>query len=306
MVVLTALKDGVAQGQEIGGLGAEELSVGASRYAAAYPCDFSEFSFMEHGLEAVRFTKKQKALLKPIKTISASLPRKAPLGDYPSYLKIYTQFTNDEHHKMQTAIDELATMVKVWYTKTTGDSDIVVIASRNIVPRAAGCDSEKCVIPGNPMMHLDYLTFADAYNAQCDVAKQIEWNKILTSQGMPPVAVNECDKYPLEDLLDVINIWFPTQSVMDWPLAFIPSLVEPRYTKVQIISGSIAASVPLKKIPAEAKIAYLENMKWGDAYLFRAVNGPGKPGVLHGSIRISNEKHIRRSFECRMLIFKKR
>jgi hypothetical protein len=82
-------------------------------------------------------------------------------------------------------------------------------------------------------------------------------------------------------------------------------LVEPKYTKVEIITGSIAASVPLKTIPAEAEIAYMEDMKWGDAYLFRAVNGPKKKGVLHGSIRISNDKHIRRSFECRMMIFKK-
>jgi len=56
---------------------------------------------------------------------------------------------------------------------------------------------------------------------------------------------------------------------------------------VQIISGSIASSVLLRKIPAEAKIIYKD-----------------KKGILHGSFRISNDDHIRSSFECRFMIFK--
>ena len=144
MVVLTALKDGIEQGSAIGGLGAGELSVGASRYAMAHPCDFSEFSFLKDGVEAIKFTKKQKALLDPIRKISSSLPRKVPVGDYPAYLKIYTQFTANEHLELQIAIDNLATMTKNWYSQITGNDNIVIVPSRNIVPRAAGCELFCC------------------------------------------------------------------------------------------------------------------------------------------------------------------
>lgn len=307
MVVLTALKDNIQQGSAIGGLGAGELSVGTSRYALASPSDFSEYSFIKDGVEAVKFTKKEKELLNAIRKISATLPRPVPDGDYPAYLKVFTQFTPKEHFEMQRAIDYLANIVKKWYSKTTGKHNIVVIPSRNIVPRAAGAEIKPGVIPGNPMMHLDYLTFSDAYNAQCNIEMQQEWNDLLSQYGVPKSRVNDCSSYALKDLVDVVNVWFPTYEVEDWPLAFIPDLVEPKFTKVQIISGSIAASVPLKTIPAEATISYMENMKWGDAYFFRAVNGPkNKKGVLHGSIKITKEKHIRRSFECRMMIFKKK
>jgi len=53
-------------------------------------------------------------------------------------------------------------------------------------------------------------------------------------------------------------------------------------------------SIPLRKIPAEAKIIYKNNMTLGYAYLFRSVSCPeqAKKGILYGS------------FECRFMIFK--
>jgi hypothetical protein len=64
-----------------------------------------------------------------------------------------------------------------------------------------------------------------------------------------------------------------------------PFIEEQKYKKVQIIGGSIASSIPLRKILAEAKIIYKNNMTWGDAYLFRSASCPEqrKKGILHGS-----------------------
>lgn len=56
MVVLTALKDNVVENSRIGGLGAGELKVGASRYAMASSSDFTEFSFASDGLELYNFS----------------------------------------------------------------------------------------------------------------------------------------------------------------------------------------------------------------------------------------------------------
>lgn len=301
MVVLTALKDNIQELSEIGGLGANELMVGASRYAMATPSNFADFQFKKDGLELIQFTKDQLLKLQPLKNLSSTLPRDHNPQGQPEFIKLITQFNQNEHRQLQAGIDDLALIVKEWYEKNLG-TRVIVVPSRNIVPRAAGCQHDKCVIPGNPMMHLDYFNFEDAYNAQCDQERQTQWNEINEKYGVPAIKINSCpDK---NNLLDVINLWFPTEDVRDWPLAFMPDIEETKYTKVQIISGSIAASVPLRKIPAEAKIVYKDEMKWGDAYIFRSATGPDKKAVLHGSIRITNENFIRRSYECRFLIFK--
>ena len=305
MVVLTALKDNVVENSRIGGLGAGELQVGASRYAMASSSDFTEFSFASDGLELYNFSEQEMINLNSIKEISKTLPRKDPGAHVPDYAKSFVQYTPEEHGILQHSIDYLSMIVKEWYTKIF-KVNVDVIPTRNIVPRAAGCDQTKCVIPGNPMMHLDYFSFSDAYDAQCNVERQNEINADLARFGIPNTIVNDCRNYNKEDMIDLVNIWFPTGPVHDWPLAFMPFIQEQEYIKVQIISGSIASSVPLRKIPAEAKIIYKNNMTWGDAYLFRSASCPeqGKKGILHGSFRISNDDHIRRSFECRFMIFK--
>lgn len=314
MVVLTALQDNIAHNSDIGGLGSNELQVGASRYAMATPCEFSkdEYSFAKQGLELYKFTNQQRNGLNFIKKLSKTLPRKNPGEDVPSYLTHLMQFTQHEHIQLQQSIDYLSNIVKDWYEKTYSIS-VVVIPSRNIIPRVAGCDEEICVIPGNPMMHMDYFSFEDAYKSQCDVPQIKKWKEILDKHEiLTSISQKEsekielCSKHTVDDMIDLVNIWFPTGPVYDWTLAFLPHLEEKNYKKVQIISGSVAASIPLKKIPAEAKIVYKENIDWGDAFLFRSASCPeqGKRGILHGSIRISNDKHIRRSFECRFMIFK--
>jgi hypothetical protein len=126
MVVLTALKDDVVENSRIGGLGAGELKVGASRYAMASSFDFTEFSFASDGLELYNFSEQEMINLNAIKEISKTLPRQI----------------------MQSRLYSIHQKNMEYY------SNVHVIPTRNIVPRAAGCDETKCVIPSNPMMHM--------------------------------------------------------------------------------------------------------------------------------------------------------
>jgi hypothetical protein len=312
MVVLTALKNDVQDNENIGGLGKHELKVGASRYAVANSSDFTEYKFDKDGIELIRFDKSfmNNPTILAIREISASLPRKhpAPANDFTD---VNAVFTPDEHKTMQHAVDILSGIIENWYKGCYPEErNIVVLSSRNMVPRAAGSDNVSSVIPGNPMMHLDYFDFHDAYKAQCNLTRQAEWNKLLIDRDLSEyvVAVNNCETYGYDNLLDVVNIWFPTSLVQDWPLTFMPDVHEENFTQIEIISGSVASSVRLEKVPLEANIVYKEDMDLGEAYLFRSASdtreASKKKSVLHGSIRISNKNYIRRSFECRFMVFR--
>jgi hypothetical protein len=108
----------------------------------------------------------------------------------------------------------------------------------------------------------------------------------------------------LKDMIDVVNIWFPTIEVQDWPLGFLePDSVEIKdYVPIQLVVGSQAASLRYKE---ELKVIYKDRMKPPEVYFFRsATKDPSKKGIIHGSFRITKEPIQRRSIELRCCIFK--
>ena len=240
--------------------------------------DINEYTFIKNGFQTTFFDSEMMTKLTPVYDYSRSL---SPTDPGPS----------DEDPEIQTCIDSLQNWIKTKYIELTGEDDIEVVCSRHLIMRIAGCDSTSCQIPGNPLMHLDYISFDAAYERQC-----LEQEK----QPIPVVCP------AIENLIDVVNIWFPSTEVNDWPLGFLDTdKVDIKdYVPIQIVSGSNASSLRYKP---DLRVLYKNNMVPPEVHFFRsATKDSTKKGVIHGSFRITNEPIQRRSIELRCCIFKNR
>jgi hypothetical protein len=244
--------------------------------------DLSKYNVKDNGFETVKLSDDLWGNLEPIFEESSKL----------SYnVKVNNSFID----KSQEVIDKLINWMHDFYSNRfeIKKEDITVVSSRNIVLRAAGCSQKSCNIPANPLIHLDYIDFDKTYNRQC-----LDKEKYKHKTRCPEK----------KQLLDVINIWFPTtQDIKDWPLGFIPlELTDiPDYIPIQLVSDSYAASMRYKD---NVRIVYKKNMKQKEAYVFRSATDSNdiinKKGVMHSSFRITDDNHLRKSAELRFLIFR--
>lgn len=208
-----------------------------------------------------------------------------------SQTKIRSEFENNAQTPINDLIEWVRNYYSIWFNIPV--DELIVVSSKNIVVRRAGCSAESCNIPANPLIHLDYIDFDKTYIRQCLDQEKYKYKTICPER---------------KDLIDVINIWFPTSEVQDWPLGFIPLDITdiPDYIPIQLVSDSYAASMRYKD---NLRIIYKKNMKPKEAYLFRSATDSQdvehKKGVMHSSFRITDENFIRKSAELRFLIFRK-
>jgi hypothetical protein len=247
--------------------------------------NISQYNVRDHGFQTVKFEKEFWKKLDPIIQESTKLSDTQGINE-----NLLEDITQDPINHLQ---DWMSTFYSEQF-KLNKES-IQVVASRHLVLRAAGCSETSCNIPANPLIHLDYIDFDKTYKRQCEDQKIYKYPTICPDK---------------KDLIDVLNIWFPTtDTIIDWPLGFIPLKYTdiPDYIPIELVVGSIAASMRYKK-GLEIKIVYKEKMEPREAYVFRSAtdsNDISKKGVMHSSFRITDEKHIRKSAELRLLIFKK-
>lgn len=238
--------------------------------------DITKYTFTEKGFQTVTFDAEMMDKLQELYKISGELTPNERID-------------MDDDPKIQEYIDILQEWIKNKYTELTGERDIIAVCSRHLIMRIAGCDKTSCQIPGNPLIHLDYISFEATYDRQCREQEQFRYPAVCPG---------------LEDMIDVVNIWFPTVEVQDWPLGFLDiDSVEIRdYVPVQLVVGSQASSLRYKE---GLKVIYKDRMKPPEVYLFRsATKDSSKKGVIHGSFRITDEPIQRRSIELRCCIFK--
>jgi hypothetical protein len=255
--------------------------------------DITDYNLDKHGFESFNFTDDEWSQLTPI---VASSRRMTPEN----------AGNTTELEIKDKAIDVLTQVLERRLYELYGE-EFTIIPSRNLLLRLGGCSKETCYVPQNPLMHLDYIDFINAYERQCNPAHQID-----PVTKMPYKTLLECP--PFEDLVDVLNIWFPTEPVKDWPLGFIPTNIAVEdYEPYEILSRVIAASL---KYRDGLEVAYKDNMLPKEAYLFRSStqyftikDRPdffiGKRGAVHGSFRITNEMSLRHSIELRFMVFRK-
>ena len=238
--------------------------------------DIREYTFQTYGFQTLEFDEK---MIKDLR----------PLYEYSRNLKSNVAGPSDEDPIIQQSIDILEKWMTDKYTELTGETNIKVVCSRHLIMRIAGCDTKSCQIPGNPLMHLDYINFEAAYDRQC------------RDQERQPIPV-ECPK--LDQLIDIVNLWFPSEPIQDWPLGFIntDAIQIKDYIPIQLVSGSHSCSMRYKP---ELEVIYKNNMKPPEVYIFRsATQDSSKKGVMHGSFRIIDEPIKRYSMEIRCCIFK--
>ncbi len=252
------------------------------------------YNLQNHGFQLINFTTREWSDLAPIVSVSRAMK---PTNTHNTSTK----------EIRDNAIDILTTIVGDRLRKIYGEQ-FTIVPSRNILLRLGGCNSETCYVPQNPLMHLDYIDFMSAYERQCNPEHQID-----PVTRKPYNTLLECP--PFEHLVDVINIWFPTEDITDWPLGFIvgDNLTVDDYQPYEILSRVIAASIAYKP---ELTVAYKRDMKPGEAYIFRSATQYfnvgdnaqtyiGKVGAIHGSFRISDKPSLRHSIELRFMVFKK-
>lgn len=197
---------------------------------------------------------------------------------------------DEDDVELQKYIDILQLWIQEKYTELTGEQNIQAVCSRHLIMRLAGCDETSCQIPGNPLSHLDYISFDATYERQCKEQEQYKYR-------------SNCPQF--EKMIDVVNIWFPTEEVKDWPLGFIDidSVEIKDYVPIELVVGSKACSLRYKP---ELNVIYKNNMKPPEVYFFRsATKDESKKGVFHSSFRITGQNYQRRSIELRCCIFKK-
>lgn len=278
-VVLSFLGDGFLADSSIIDLGVhalDETKITNNNVNVKPYHDINDYKFTENGFQTLQFdTENMKKLL--------------PVFEKSKNLNPTDEFPNWQDQDVQLSINFLEEWIKNKYTELTGIGNITAVCSRHLLFRLAGCNAESCQIPGNPLMHLDYISFDATFDRHCK--EQEQWAIRI-----------KCP--PKEQLIDVINIWFPTTDVEDWPLGFLNiNNIEIRdYVPVQLVSGSQAASIRFKE---GLEVIYKENMKESEVYFFRsATKNSEKKGVVHGSFRITSTNEIRRSIELRCCIFK--
>ena len=241
--------------------------------------NITKYNLQNNGFECINFTPIDLIVLKSLYDNSIKLNKN-------------TKVNNNINKKAQPAISHLETYLKTFYEKKFNLQNITVIGSKNVVLRVAGCGKDSCHISGNPLIHLDYFDFKNGYDRQCP-----DQSKYTNKKNCPPV----------ELLIDILNIWFPTELIQDYPLGFIDKndVDKSEYIPIELVPGSIAASIKYK---SNLRIIYKKNMSVGEAYIFRSATDTtdivNKKGVFHSSFRITNEQFMRKSVEFRFLIFK--
>lgn len=254
--------------------------------------DTNKYNLNSHGFQVIKFAEDEWSRLAPIVTASRAM-------------KPSNAGNSTNNAIRDSAIDILTEVVGKHLGNIYGE-DVNIIPSRNILLRLGGCDKETCYVPQNPLMHLDYIDFISAYERQCNPEHQID-----PVTRKPYNTILDCP--PFEYLVDVINIWFPTEYITDWPLGFIVNkLGIYDYEPYEILSRVVAASV---KYRPDLTVAYKKDMMPGEAYIFRSANEYfelddsksyiGKIGALHGSFRISDKPSLRHSIELRFMVFRK-
>lgn len=240
--------------------------------------DINQYTFKNKGFQTIEFDDTMKKKLKKLYERSKNLtPNESP------------DPVRDEDESIQEDINCLEEWIKTKYTELTGEKDIIAVCSRHLIMRIAGCDENSCQIPGNPLMHLDYISFDATYKRQCDEQKQYKYK-------------TKCP--PLKNMIDVVNIWFPTDDVNDWPLGFLDTddVHIEDYIPLQTPVGGEICSLRHKP---NLKVVCKDNMKPPEVYFFRsATQGNLKKGVIHGSFRITDKTFQRKSVELRCCIFK--
>jgi hypothetical protein len=238
--------------------------------------DDRKYTFIKDGFQTLTFESHVLESLRPIYKIS-------------NELSPHTQGPSDEDKEIQDCIDILQQWIKKKYVELTGEQNITCVCSRHLIMRITGCDTPSCQIPGNPLMHLDYISFDKAYERQCQEQEK---------QPLPVVCPT------LDKLIDVVNIWFPSKIIKDWPLGFIDgeNIQIMDYVPIELVVGSKAASLRHKP---DLRVIYKKNMDVPQVYLFRsATKDASKKGVFHGSFRITDDIIERRSIELRCCVFK--
>jgi hypothetical protein len=257
----------------------------------------NKYNLKKHGFQVINFTPDEWSSLKPIVQVSKAMKP--------------TNLGNTSTSNIRDSAIDILTSIMGKHLASIYDEEFNIIPSRNILLRLGGCNTETCYVPQNPLMHLDYIDFISAYERQCNPEHQID---PVTKR--PYNTILECP--PFEYLVDVINIWFPTEAITDWPLGFIVSddLTIDDYQPYEILSRVVAASLTYKP---NLTVAYKRDMQPGEAYIFRSSteyfqkennNGfnhifIGKVGAMHGSFRISDKPSLRHSIELRFMVFKK-
>jgi len=241
--------------------------------------DNDKYTFIQHGFQTLNFEPEILELLEPI-------------YKYSSELSPDIKGPHDEDEEIQTCINILEKWIKKKYIELTGETDITCVCSRHLIMRIAGCNETSCQIPGNPLLHLDYMSFDKAYTRQCG------------EQEIQPIPVSCPD---IDKLIDIVNIWFPSKPVRDWPLGFIDieNIKINDYVPIELVVGSKAASLRYKRYEPELRIVYKNNMDVPELYMFRsATKDEYKKGVFHSSFRITHENIQRHSVELRCCVFK--
>jgi hypothetical protein len=245
--------------------------------------DIEKYTFIKDGFQTLTF---EPETMDKIKLIYEASQQLSPTDSKESIPKTDSQF-------IQNSIDVLQDWVKNKYTELTGKTNIVVVCSRNMMFRVAGCDKESCQVSGNPLMHLDYLNFEATYKRQC--------LENYLQRTYPTIKTITCP--PESQLIDIVNIWFPTVEVTDWPLGFLnmDNIEIKDYVSIRTGIETDAASIRYKD---GLRAIYKKNMKPPELYFFRsATKDSSKKGVIHGSFRITSENFKRKSIELRCCIF---
>lgn len=239
--------------------------------------DRNRYTFADHGFECAAFDEDTLQKLAPVYQLSQGLTPESDVID-------------DYHPILQHGIDVLESWIEKHYRATTGLQNIKAVCSRHLILRLAGCSAESLHIPGNPLLHLDYISFDAAYE------------RMATNQEEFAVKVISP---PRSQLIDVVNVWFPTAPIEDWALGFLfgktPGL--PPIVPIELVVGSKAAAPPLIE---DCYMVHKAEMDVPEFYFFRSSPSDDgrRPTRLHCSYRTTDKYFIRRSVEIRCLIFK--
>ena len=183
--------------------------------------------------------------------------------------------------------------------------EIDVRISDNPIPRSAGGDSDSGRIPCNPLMHIDYISHDQAYARWS--WKDPNWlSEVGLEGGQAPR-----DLPPREDLLDMLNLWVPTEEVPDYDLGFVPPEEYDPSTEIEVdLVTGVVSTVPFTNRRNKIlSLHYKPHLTQGEALIFRSAPGPNaaERAILHGAFRSNSQPGLtRRSVEFRCMIFRRK
>ncbi|MBT4963247.1 MAG: hypothetical protein HOI53_05260 [Francisellaceae bacterium] len=252
------------------------------------------FSFESDGFEVTRFDKRLLNRIEPIFDKELSDPN----IDNVEMLR----------HRLRNYLPCMEAFVSRYYSRKFNipESELLVIASKNPLPRIAGLSQEnsKGIIQANPLMHIDYFSDYRGYKIQTD--KDVKWHEDNN------ISISEEETFfpSQEHLYDMVNIWVPLNNVENYDLGFVPNsdFDQKSIIEVELFNGAKAATVEYKE--SMNRILYRPKMKPGEIYIFRSTTMSKYPdtkqGILHGSFLSNSQQNVhRRSAEYRFMIFHK-